>query len=123
MGNEKHTPFPWEVEEDAPQYSAITIYGAGGSLVARCFNVDDLPCLDPEAYEQMDEEARANATLIAGIPQLLSHLAAVEQERDKLREVVEAYISGHSKALGHFAPCICELCVPSRALTEKGGQP
>jgi hypothetical protein len=62
----KHTPGPWEVDDDGEVSSQNVV-------VAKVFQWDDFPCLE-EHMEAVQRECEANARLIAAAPELLAAL-------------------------------------------------
>ena len=67
----KHTPGPWEVDDEA------CVYGPGGCVVAFC---------DPGTTGLTWDEALDNATLISSAPDLFSMLEHVERHYTALLE-------------------------------------
>ena len=57
----KHTPGPWEVDKETGEITANL------SVLGIIYGADDFPCCE----EDIDEEYKANARLIAAAPDLL----------------------------------------------------
>lgn len=75
MAETKHTPGPWEVEDDT-----TSILSADGVYIGRAFDADDFPCIKEAQVRQANEEAEANARLMAASPSLLSDHIVTEAE-------------------------------------------
>ena len=71
----QHTPGPWQSNDgDEPACCRISIE-KDGAILAEVLNADDFPCLaDDDEIHRVDEEARANARLIAAAPALYEAL-------------------------------------------------
>jgi hypothetical protein len=62
----KHTPGPWEIDEDGGIYARSQTV-----VIGQVYDSSDYPCLDGNEAE-VDAEATANAKLIAAAPELLN---------------------------------------------------
>ena len=58
----KHTPGPWEVDKETGEITARE------TVLGIIYGVDDFPCYEGE---DIDEECKANASLVAAAPDLL----------------------------------------------------
>ena len=67
MSETKHTPGPWQVEDDGVHISGSAV------MICRMFVADDFPCIDDgDDAEECNEMAQANSHLIAAAPDLLN---------------------------------------------------
>lgn len=107
-----HTPEPWSLSNpDSPQDSSIL--GADGELVI-AGEYDGY--MVPFACRE-EEEAGANARLIAAAPELLK---ALEQVEAKLTEVAHAfYGAGKASALRQAFAGWKDVAEPARILIKK----
>jgi hypothetical protein len=71
-----HTPGNWFVDRADDDY---TVSSEHGQVICRALMADDFPCLDEGAEAHMNDEARANARLIAAAPQMLAELRAARK--------------------------------------------
>ncbi len=62
----KHTPGPWKVDLETGEIEAQ------GAVLGTIYGADDYPCCE----EDVSEECRANARLIAAAPEMLDALKA-----------------------------------------------
>lgn len=97
----EHTPGKWFVDADE---SDFTVSSDHGQIIARCLDSGDFPCLDEEQWAHMDDEARANAILIAAAPDLFE--AALRLEMAELAH------ANCEECDGEDIPEICEVCFP-----------
>lgn len=67
----KHTPGPWEIDEDGGIYARSQTI-----VIGQVYDSSDYPCLDGNEAE-VDAEAADNAKLIAAAPELLAALGEV----------------------------------------------
>jgi hypothetical protein len=76
-----HTLGIWFVDEDESDFTVSTDHG---QQICRVLSADDFPCLEEGTEEHMNDEARANARLIAAAPDLLAALRDAAETIDSL---------------------------------------
>ena len=129
MTSVPHTPGPWETTGIVPMGCTIkakerqypTRFGQG----TRMCNATVALCWDTEKEGGIsEEEARANARLIAAAPDMLSALQKVLETQDMTpaSETIMAIAGAIDKALGHEPPTLQEawdtMAARFRAQTE-----
>ena len=75
----KHTPGPWEVDKETGEIIARE------SVLGIIYGADDFPCCE----EDIDEECRANAYLIAAAPDLLEALEDCCTRMERCRSILQ----------------------------------
>lgn len=66
------TPGPWNLDEDD-----FSIMAEVGAHIARVTDIGDLPCVDTDDEEKVQNECLANARLLAASPDLYEALSDV----------------------------------------------
>ena len=99
----EHTPGTWFVDRDADD-DGFTVSTDHGQVVCEVLSADDFPCLEEGTEDHMDDEARANARLIAAAPELL--------EAAKLQEAAETAHLSCPECEGEEIPELCPKCFP-----------
>ena len=94
----KHTPGPWEIEEDSADYSS------GG----RWFVVGPAEVYYPYNDSAKEKEATANARLIAKAPEMLGMLQNIICNLDS-GEFEIVYESGQNANLDHVRTLLAEI--------------
>ena len=73
-----YTPGPWEADfGDFESGDSVNIT-ASGAIIASVLGADSFPCLDDERLPGFEIELKANARLIAAVPDLLEACKRVE---------------------------------------------
>lgn len=74
--NNKHTPGPWQISDDAilDGEEDITIETEDGIVICTVRGSNDMICADEDDLPQINQEVIANARLIAAAPELLEVL-------------------------------------------------
>lgn len=78
MSKSKHTPGPWSVDTE----DCTVIQEASRVTVARFYTTEDFPCLGHKSDQEVEEvanELKANADLIAAAPDLLEACQAAKR--------------------------------------------
>ncbi len=103
----KHTPGPWEVDLETGEINAQ------GAVLGTIYGADDFPCCD----EDIDEEYKANARLIAATPDLLAACKTMVKLWDA--EHPDDPCACMPEALNELLPPLpCELCVVRAAIAK-----
>jgi hypothetical protein len=93
-----HTPGAWFIDPDEGEFTVSTDHG---QIICTCLSAEDFPCLEEGTESHMDDEARANARLIAAAPDLLAALKAWAELWDG--ELTPAPGSVHAEMLAAIA--------------------
>lgn len=95
------TPGTWFVDKDESDFTVSTDHG---QIICRVLHADDFPCLEEGTEDHMDDEARANARLIAAAKDLLAAAVKLEDAEDRHANCEECE--------GLDVPETCGVCFP-----------